>query len=243
MTLRCIPLADTDDVTALLASARYVMFDFDGPLADLFAGLEAPQVARALVERIKSWNRVPSPLPLLTRPYDPLQVLLDVAEAYRDSEHDHRIAELEKLLAEQELVAAASARPTPYADNLVRRLVARGKVVSVTTNNSAAAATGYLTRRQLVDAFGGHIHGRAADPSLMKPDPHCLTEALRTTGARPEECLMIGDSPHDCLAASALRITFLGYAKNVRKREDLEASGAGNIVDSLKLVFDAAADA
>ncbi|MFG1810956.1 HAD family hydrolase [Streptomyces sp. NPDC049040] len=226
-----------DTLKELLAAAHCVLFDFDGPLTAVFGGHKATEVAAALTARIASWPRAPE----VTDGSDPMQVLLDVAYAFEGSEHDHRVAELDKLLADQEAIAITSARPTPYADSLVRRLVARGRSVAVTTNNSATAVLGYLELRGLAVCFGPHVHGRAADPRLMKPHPSCVQEAIRSTAAAPGRCLMIGDSPRDYEAASAAGVAFLGYARNTRKQRRLAEAGVVHMVDSLAPLFEAAA--
>lgn len=236
MTSHLTPRTTAGTLRELLAAAHCVLFDFDGPLTAVFGGHEARVVAAALSSRIASWPRAPE----LTDRTDPMQILLDVALAFQGSEHDHRVAELNKLLADQEAIAIASARPTPYADSLVRRLAARGTPVAVTTNNSAAAVRGYLELRGLAVCFGPHVHGRAADPRLMKPHPSCVLEALRSTGVAAERCLMIGDSPRDYEAASAAGVAFLGYAKNARKQRQLADAGVEHMVDSLAQVYEAA---
>lgn len=223
----------------LLAAARCVLFDFDGPLTSVFGGHEATVVAAALTARIASWPRAPH----VHDSTDPVRTLLDVARGFGGSADDHRVAELDKLLSDQEVHAVGIARPTAYADLLVRRLVARGTRVAVTTNNSAAAVARYLELRDLAGCFGPHVYGRAADPRLMKPHPHCVTAAVRGLGARPAQCLMIGDSPYDYQAASAAGVAFLGYARNPAKREQLADAGVRHLVESLAPVFDAAAGA
>lgn len=221
----------------LLAAARCVLFDFDGPLTAVFGGHRASEVAATLNTRVASWPLAPQ----VAHRTDPMQILLDVAHAFEGSEQDRRVAELDKLLADQEAIAITSARPTPYADLLVRRLVALGRSVAVTTNNSAAAVAAYLDLRGLRAAFGPHIHGRAADPRLMKPDPSCVREALRSTAAEAGQSLMIGDSPRDYEAASAAGVAFLGYGKNAAKQQSLARVGVRYMVDSLAPVYHAAA--
>jgi len=241
MTLSPLPAADVTAAGELLAASRCVMFDFDGPLADLFAERKAPAVADALKDRVGSW-RAPSFGSSFTDPDDPHQVLLEVASAYRSPEYGYRVAELEKVLTEQEVAAAVTARPTPHAGELVRRLADLGKTIAMTTNNAAAAAAAYLDVQGLSAFFGAHVHGRAADPGLMKPHPNCLAEALRSTGSEPADCVMIGDSPSDFAAARKLGIAFVGYARNNQKRKALAEAGARHIVGSMELVCEAPAD-
>jgi HAD superfamily hydrolase (TIGR01509 family) len=233
------PAASSDTLRELLAAARCVLFDFDGPLTSVFGGHEATVVAAALTARIASWPRPPR----VRDPADPVRILADVARALGDSPDDHRVVELDKLLTDHEVHAVGTARPAGHADKLVRRLVARGVRVAVTTNNSAAAAARYLDLRGLTGCFAGHVYGRPADPRLMKPHPHCVAEAVRGLGARPAECLMIGDSPYDFQAAAAAGVPFLGYAPQRAARRRLAQADVVHLVGSLAPVFDAAAHA
>jgi phosphoglycolate phosphatase len=218
----------------LIAAAECVLFDFDGPLAGLFGTYRAHEVAGVLLRRLEDWGMSPA----LTAPDNPLQVLRDTSHTYRGTPWGHRVAELQRLLTAEEVRAAASAAPTAHAYELVVWLVRRGIKVAVTTNNSAEAARVYLDRMGLTRFFGAHVHGRQADPALLKPDPFCLNEALRTTGTRAGACLMIGDSRDDCSAALAAGVTFLGYARNEAKRLELEVAGAEHIADSLAHLFE-----
>lgn len=236
------PLTSSGDVDALLADARCVMFDFDGPLADLFARNRAPDVAAVLRERITSWEVPAAAELMLTSVEDPFQVLLDMSTVYQGRpEYQYRVAELDKLLREQEAKAAETAVATPHAADLITALVHRKTVLSVTTNNSSGAVSRYLEIQNLTASFGGRVHGRQhGRPDLMKPDPACLREALRVVDFEPGSCLMIGDSASDFAAARAIGVAFLGYAKNIRKRRLLEQAGVRRIVHSLEVVVDAA---
>ncbi|MDX2705014.1 HAD-IA family hydrolase [Streptomyces sp. PA03-6a] len=205
-----------------------MLFDFDGPLADLFARHPAARIAEALRVRAVDLGLPPEELSGVS---DPLRVLQIAAE------HDASgrvTSELEERLAQEEVLAAATALPTPYAVRLVRSLVESGRKVAITTNNSAAAATAYLHRRGLSRYFGAHVYGRATDLGLLKPDPHCLMRAMACTGEPPEGCLMIGDSPSDLLAAASAGVAFLGFARDERKALSLRQAGAGHVVTSLE---------
>ncbi|MEU3461638.1 HAD family hydrolase [Streptomyces sp. NPDC006733] len=234
MTFRPRPAAGRRTRRELIVAAQCVLFDFDGPLAGLFAHRTAQEVARVLRRQLADWGLAPA----LKDPDNPLQVLRDTAAAYRGTESGHRVAELNRLLTAEEVCAAWSAAPTEYAYELVVWLVARGSRVAVATNNSAEAAYVYLDRMGLAPFFGRHVHGRPADPGLLKPHPHCLQEALRSTGTRPRDGLMIGDSADDCSAALAAGVTFLGYARDETKRLELEVAGAEHITDSLAHLFE-----
>ncbi|MFD3455918.1 HAD family hydrolase [Streptomyces sp. NPDC058691] len=208
-----------------------VLFDFDGPLADLFADRPAVRVAETLRQRAQ---KLGVPAGVLRGVRDPLLVLRKAAWHGATNV----IRELQELLADEETQAARSARPTPHADGLVRSLVASGRQVAVTTNNSARAATVFLKERGLSRFFDQHIHGRAADPTLLKPDPDCLTRAMTSTGTEPAECLMIGDSVSDLEAAGKAGVSFVGYARSPHKMVALRDAGAVHVVGSLEVLAD-----
>lgn len=218
----------------LVAAAGCVLFDFDGPLASLFGNHKAHEVAAVLRRSLENWGLEP----LLNDPDNPLQVLRDTAREYEGTPSAHRVAELDEILTAEEVRAAGSAVPTEHAYELVVWLAERGTKLAVTTNNSAAAANLYLGREGLAEFFGAHVHGRLGDTLLMKPDPSCLKEAMRTTGARADDCLMLGDSADDCTAAQGAGVTFLGYATTARKRQELKDAGARHITDALVRLLD-----
>ncbi|WP_240677357.1 HAD family hydrolase [Actinacidiphila soli] len=216
----------------LVASAKCVLFDFDGPVARLFAGYPAADVAGVLKRQLIDWGLKAPDAPDVD---DPLRVLRDSMGLGRDRE-------LEELLTKHELKAVKSAIPTAYADKLVRLLSAKGSSVAVTTNNSPLVAERYLDGRGLRECFGSHIHGRTGDPGLMKPDPSCLIRALRSTETTPAECLMIGDSADDFIAAHKVGVTFLGYGRDAEKMANLYDAGASHVVSSLEDVCRAVSD-
>ncbi|HET6857514.1 MAG TPA: HAD family hydrolase [Streptomyces sp.] len=220
----------------LITAADYVLFDFDGPVCRLFAGHRAHKVADSLVLWLEERGRHV----LLTEEElasdDPHAVLRAVG---RSSAGNALVVALEEELTREELLAAATAGPTPWADPLIRtwRAVV-GSRLAITTNNSPQVARQYLAGRGLAECFLPHIYGRTADLSLLKPDPDCLNRALAGLGARPEEALMIGDTPSDLYAAQRADVPFLGYARDEVRRERLRAAGADVVVDDLEQVLD-----
>lgn len=158
-----------------------------------------------------------------------------IREVDGESDADELLCYMRQRLDALEGKAAQTAEPTPGAAELARELSEQGKCLAVTSNNSAEAVKTYLCRTDvaaggLMRYFTGPIVGRAADPSLMKPHPWCVEEAMRQLGGgsrpvAPTDCLMIGDSPADALAAAEAKIAFCGYAGRPHKRDKLIASG------------------
>jgi HAD superfamily hydrolase (TIGR01509 family) len=226
---------DQHHLLALIKRARVVLWDFDGPVCRLFAGHSADGVASDLV----SWLEGRGLRGLLTdterESLDPQVVLRAVDRRHPGSD---LAAELEERLTKEELRAASSAMPTPYADPLIRTWSAVGSRLAIATNNSPRVVRKYLESRGLVGCFAPHIYGRTEELSHLKPDPHCLNRALNAMGAAPADALMIGDTPSDHEAAARAGVPFLGYANNPRKAKILREAGAGTVVESLEGVLE-----
>ncbi|WP_240980786.1 HAD family hydrolase [Streptomyces sp. Z423-1] len=227
---------DTEGLRALIADARVVLWDFDGPICRLFAGHSAEGVASDLVE----WLEGRGLRGLLTererQSLDPHAVLRAVDRRQRGSD---LVAELEERLTKEELKAAPLAMPTAYADPLIRTWTAVGSRLAITTNNSPRVVREYLTSRGLLACFAPHIYGRTQDLHHLKPHPHCLHRALHALGAAPSAALMIGDTPSDLEAARKAGVPFLGYARNQAKETQLRDAGATEVVGSLETVLKA----
>ncbi|MGW4822352.1 HAD family hydrolase [Streptomyces sp. NPDC004227] len=225
---------ETEELRNLIADARVVLWDFDGPICRLFAGHSAEGVANELVR----WLEGQGEQGLLTdserQSLDPHVVLRAVDRRHPGSD---LVTELEERLTEEELRAVASALPTPYADPLIRTWKALGSRLAITTNNSPLVVHEYLDGRDLGGCFAPHVYGRTRDLKPLKPDPHCLNRALTATGASPAQALMIGDTPTDHEASLRAGVPFLGYARNGRKEKLLREAGATVVVDSLEPVL------
>ncbi len=226
--------AETARLASLVASARYVLWDLDGPICRLFAGYPAHQIAGQLVEEIDQLGMGG----LLTEQErsgnDPHDALRGVHERRPGSD---LVLELEEWLTRRELQAVPKAMPTPHADPLIRTWSTLDVRFAITTNNAALAAVAYVESRGLADCFP-HVYGRTPNLDLMKPSPHCLEEAIKAMGAAPSATLMIGDAATDLVAAQRAGVSFLGYARNADKERILRDAGADVVVGSLKQVLD-----
>ncbi|MFE7030750.1 TIR-like protein FxsC [Streptomyces sp. NPDC057621] len=222
------------DLTHLVHNTRFTIFGFDGPICRLFAGYPADQVAHELVE----WLDAQGLQGILT---EQERVMADPKLALRAVERRHPgsdlVAELEERLTQQEMRAASTAMPTPYADPLIRTWAELGARLAVTTNNSPQAVRHYLDNRRLTDFFAPHIYGRSQNLANLKPHPHLINRALLAMNASPQEALMIGDTPVDLAASQQAGIAFLGYARNAHQQETLRNAGAQVVVNSLDSVL------
>jgi HAD superfamily hydrolase (TIGR01509 family) len=223
-----------ETIEDLINGADHVLFDFDGPICRLFARHPATGVAESLVGWLDRHGGEVRLTDEQRAAEDPHDVLRAVARLHPGSDV---VEGLERELTRQELLATRSAWPTAWADPLIRTWSAVADGLAVATNNSPRAAEEYLTGRGLRDCFARHVHGRAPDLGLLKPDPDCVLRALDSLGATPSSALMIGDTPSDLFAARAAGVDFLGYAQDAGRAERLRAAGATVVVDSLEPVL------
>lgn len=227
---------ETEKLRELIERARYVLFDFDGPICRLFASHPPEHIAAGMVRGFAERGlRGLLPKEVLQEA-DPQIVMRAVAARHPGSD---LIAEVEEQLTQEELKATDTAFPTQYADLVVQTWVNVDARLAITTNNSARAVTKYLESRNLTHCFAPHIYGRTQNLDLLKPDPHCINRALSAMGAAPSAALMIGDAPTDYEAAVRADVAFLGYARNERKKRLLREAGVKreHIVDSLEPVL------
>lgn len=220
----------------IVSNARCVLFDFDGPVCHLFAARPADSVARRLRELAVDIGLSDLLTGDLQRTPDPQRVLIGIAEQRPGRAVVRR---LEAALTREEIAAAGTAQPTPYAAALMAALTTRGRQVAVVTNNSALAVQHYLQRHTLSGYVGGRIHGRTEDITRLKPHPDPLLRALASTRTPPERAVMIGDSPSDLHASQAAGVAFVGFAPNVAAGSQLRLAGAPYVVQSLEEVITA----
>ncbi|MYW67852.1 HAD hydrolase-like protein [Streptomyces sp. SID8379] len=224
------------ELTGLVRRARYVLFDFDGPICRLFAGRPADLIAREQVDWLDAQGLGEALTAQERVDTDPHSALRSLGLQRPRSD---LVVEMEKRLTAEELRAVPTAWPTPYADPLIRTWTAMGARLAITTNNSPEVARRYLEGRGLSGCFHPHVYGRTQDLTRLKPDPYCLHRALNAMGAAPASALMIGDTPTDYLASRAAGVEFLGYARNERKAGLLRDAGARVLVGSLEPVLGA----
>lgn len=216
-----------DRLAALLAEARVLLLDFDGPVCSVFAGLPAATIAKQL--RGLLWRHGIALPDHLMEQDDPHEILRYTGTLGRDE----LTRAVEDALTAAEITAARLARPTPYAREVIVAAHETGRSVAIVSNNAADAVRTYLDAHRL----SRHVHpvvGRPyADPARMKPNPAPICAAVDELDADPAQCILVGDSVSDITAATAAGVHSIGYANKPGKRERLTDAGADAIVDSM----------
>jgi hypothetical protein len=90
-----------------------------------------------------------------------------------------------------------------------------------------------LARHGLDDRISLVVARTNYDPTLLKPSPHLITQAVEALDAEPGDCTLVGDSVTDVQGARLASVQSIGYANQPGQRERLSEAGAGAIINSL----------
>jgi phosphoglycolate phosphatase-like HAD superfamily hydrolase len=119
-------------------------------------------------------------------------------------------------------------------EELLPRLIDDGYLLGIVTGNLEAAAHIKLHRAKLnrFFSFGGYGSDAADRRELTKI---ALRKASLVYGEplSPEQCLVVGDTPHDAEGAHAAGIKCVGVASHNFNAAQLREGGADYIIDSL----------
>jgi HAD superfamily hydrolase (TIGR01509 family) len=91
--------------------------------------------------------------------------------------------------------------PTPGARALLERMKRDGLALVVATSAGGDELQALLRQAGVADLVDASAS--ASDAEHSKPDPDIVVAALASCGARPEQALMLGDTPYDIAAAAA----------------------------------------
>lgn len=89
---------------------------------------------------------------------------------------------------------------------------------------STATTKGTPTTRLVLEMFGllpyfDHVQGTDGFPA--KPEPDVILASLQALGAKPEDCLFVGDSPTDMEAGRRAGVKTCGVLWGYGRREDM----------------------
>ncbi|MEV5285528.1 HAD family hydrolase [Streptomyces albidoflavus] len=213
----------------LVAAAKTVIVGFDGPLCRLYDPLTARTASDSLTALLAEHGVPAGDVPGRT----PLALLRSLTLGALDDDPALSTA-LDELLTGSEVAATLTARPAPYADNLVRTWSAVGTRLAVATGHSADAVHAYLAGRGLTACFGPHVYGRT--DGLIHLGHDAPPRALAALGADPAEALVLGSTPEDLRAARDAGAPFLGYARDLPAYDRLRAAGAPLVTGTLEPV-------
>jgi phosphoglycolate phosphatase len=211
----------------LLAQARALLLDFDGPVCSVFAGITDHVVADQLRGILADGGHTNLPKTVATS-NDPFDVFRYAATLGQDEARY-----VEAAFTAHEVEAIPTATPTAGAHDLIQTWHQSGRPLAIVSNNSTTAIGVYLDLyglRPSVDAIAARTN---AEPAHLKPHPFLLHQAHTALDIAPAECVFIGDSLTDLDAADAAGVPFIGYANKPGKHARFAKAEADAITDAL----------
>jgi phosphoglycolate phosphatase-like HAD superfamily hydrolase len=199
-----------------LADCEHLVLHFRGPVCDI-----SPRPVSAVTGRLRDLlasDGVPLPDPVRAAgdPYAILRFILTACPGLA--------GRAEAEISQQEIRAAAAARPSPGLRNLLDGPAS----VSIIGDVCPAAINGYLARlyrreRDWVRLIIGRL---GADPALLEPTPIPVQQAAQLLGVPPAACAVVASSPGGIRAARQAGARAIGYARTAATWDQLTAAGA-----------------
>lgn len=190
--------------TPNLSGVRAILFDFDGPLCDVFAKISPSSIAHRIQDSL-GWQ------PDFD---DPLDLLEHLADGDRQI-----LAKVEDEVVASEVEAVNVAPDTSGGRECISACVQAGLEVAIVSNNSASSVSTFLERQGLLNLVSTIVGRAHAEPEKMKPSPWPLRVALEKLAITSAEAMMVGDSVSDIRAARSAGVRMVALANKPGKKE------------------------
>ncbi|MGI8452204.1 MAG: HAD family hydrolase [Streptosporangiaceae bacterium] len=210
----------------VITATRHLFLDFDGPICSIFAGLKPETVAGKLRDILTGQGiDLPAAVASTSDPFDVF--------TYAATISPELAAAVEATMTELEIAAVPTADAAAHVHDVITSCQESGRSLTIVSNNSARAVNTYLVRHALDGPIGCVIARTSADPSLLKPSPHLLDQAVTANSAEPVECTLVGDQVTDIFATHEAGTHSIGYANKPGKTHSLADAGADAVITSL----------
>jgi phosphoglycolate phosphatase len=147
------------------------------------------------------------------------EVLLDAMPHRSPGVDLHRFAELFPVVHREYLDAGRLDVIPPENLDALDALVSDGRTVLLLTSRTEVEVEHMLTPEHVL---AGRVSGayHQGNTRFRKPDPRVFDELLAETGFAPGECVYVGDSPGDAVAAGGAGIRFVACLQSGVRRLD-----------------------
>jgi beta-phosphoglucomutase-like phosphatase (HAD superfamily) len=200
-----------------LADCEHLLLHFRGPVCDLSVWPVTAVTGR--LRDLLAGQGVPLPQAVraASDPYELLRFILAACPRLA--------ARAEAEICQQEILAAAVARPSPG----IRSLLDGPASVGIIGEVCPAAIQGYLARlyRHQMGRVRLIIGRLGADPALLEPTPIPILQAAQLLGVPPAACAVVASTPDGIRAARQAGARAVGYARTAAAGDRLTAAGAG----------------
>lgn len=224
-TRTCLP--------TLLSRTRAVLFDFDGPVCDLFVGRSTKPVAQEIKEMARQkWNVLDDAVEACEDSHGVLRYLGEMRVRTQDDSLDPTALDTaDDIVTRHEYEAVRDAVPAPEIHTVVDALLGLGKRLVIVTNNAEGPVQEFLEHRNMFGKFEAVCGRDRREPHRMKPDPSSVRCALRRLGGmNPADAVLVGDQVTDLQAAAAAGVRFLGYSNDDERSGNLLQGGARCVI-------------
>ncbi|MEO5897081.1 MAG: HAD family hydrolase [Vicinamibacterales bacterium] len=113
-------------------------------------------------------------------------------------------------------------RPFPSVRELLLRLIKDGYALAVASSAKEEELQPLLECAGVTDLIPHRASSDDAEHS--KPDPDIVQAALRESGCRPQDAIMLGDTPYDIEAAAGAGVRIVGLESGGWSREGLDGA-------------------
>ena len=206
---------------------KLVIFDCDGTLVD------SQHMICAAMQRAYDAHEIlcpPRETVLSIVGLSLREAFLHLGQGARDFPIDGMIEHYKNAFFELRHSPAHQEPLYPGARAAIFRQVARADcMLGIGPGKSERGVRAILTHHDLLAHFATI---KTADDAPSKPHPGMILDAMRETGAAPEDTVMIGDTSYDMEMARAAGVPAIGVTWGYHPHPLLEASGASELVSS-----------
>ncbi len=195
---------------------RHIIFDLDGTLVDSVG------ITVAIIESMLARRGIAMTVcPLTTRAHVSAggEAMIAAVMGVHCSNPKDDIAEFRRIHAE---IQTPPDTLFPQVADQLAVLAAAGFTLSICSNKPQNLCEKVLSDLGIAHHFSVIVGSR--DGLRKKPHPDLMDIALAELGARAEECLFVGDSELDLLAAHHFKMPFVlvewGYVEDIARLED-----------------------
>lgn len=210
---------------------KVIIFDLDGTLID-----SAPDLALAVNHMLHSLERETFSEDIIhSWVGNGAQTLVQRAlsgESEVDSNLDPTLSSdaLEIFLTYYAQNLCVATLPYPHVTTTLETLKDRGYKLAIVTNKPIDFVEPILKELGLSDFFEFYLGGDSL--TKKKPDPMPLLHVCEKLNVSVEQCVMIGDSKNDILAANAADIQSIGLSYGYNYGEDIASHNPNVVFDN-----------
>lgn len=218
------PFEITDQGIQFAASSVRIpdtfLFDLDGTLVtmELDFGAIKQTVNRILIEGGYPRDQLDERLSTLETIADAVEYMKNAGLPWKDVENNALSS-----LKQAELKAANKAVPITGAQNVLRILKEKKKMVGVITRNHRKVTLNVLKKCELLP-YVDVILARD-DVSKVKPHPDHVLQAIKKLGSVPEKTVVLGDHHYEIEAGNKVGCFTVGFLSGSGNRETLQEAG------------------